>query len=251
MNRLERMYYPLSEASKELGYTVKEILHLGATERIEICAFIPRVKMEPVEIVVHENEESVLDEIRNDNLLYDRYYTVSNMTVFDDSEGGDNYRCKAEVLSGFFALYSEDVIRFELSRENEPKSIELNQVSSPFTSSYDFNVLFANGVKVDIEELVIMADVLNDFDMAKKPKLPSADGLNKKKYNSNKQSQLIKALIRIHYSEADSNNPRSLLEDGGEILNDMTKLNIRPPVTGKTLKSWLDDVDIDYLEISR
>ncbi|HHN8384244.1 TPA: hypothetical protein ACRRW5_005499, partial [Klebsiella quasipneumoniae] len=121
----------------------------------------------------------------------------------------------------------------------------------PFTSSYDFNVLFANGVKVDIEELVIMADVLNDFDMAKKPKLPSADGLSKKKYNSNKQSQLIKALIRIHYSEADSNNPRSLLEDGGEILNDMTKLNIRPPVTGKTLKSWLDDVDIDYLEISR
>lgn len=31
----------------------------------------------------------------------------------------------------------------------------------------------------------------------------------------------------------------------------MAKLNIRPPVTGKTLKSWLDDVDIDYLEISR
>ncbi|EOY3718853.1 hypothetical protein ACP4JD_000010 [Klebsiella michiganensis] len=251
MNRLERMYYPLSEASKELGYTVKEILHLGATERIEICAFIPRVKMEPFEIVVCENQDGVFGEIRNDNLLYDKYYTVSDMIIFDDSEGDEPYRCKAEVLSGFFALYSEDIIRFELSRENESKSIELNQVSSPFTSSYDFNVLFANGVKVDIEGLVIMADVLKDFDMAKKPKLPGSDDINKKKRNSNKQSQLIKALIRIHYGEADSNNPRALLEDGGEILNDMAKLNIRPPVTGKTLKSWLDDVDIDYLEISR
>lgn len=54
MKDFPRVYYTLPMAAKKLGCTVDDILHLGATNRLEICAYISERDIEE-----NENEETI------------------------------------------------------------------------------------------------------------------------------------------------------------------------------------------------
>ncbi|MBE0150223.1 hypothetical protein ABQ366_07280 [Serratia fonticola] len=75
---------------------------------------------------------------------------------------------------------------------------------------------------------------------------------NVSRITENKKNKLIKALIEVAYGKGSSERPRSLLNEErstGELLIDLHKMGIEPPVTGSTLAAYLKDVELDYVEV--
>jgi len=251
MKSLDRMYYPLPEAAEKIGFNIQDLLHLGATGRLEICAFIPKIEKLVFDVEVRENGEFVYEQIKKNGEIWDRYYLIENITLIDDSNKQIMFDCQADTLSGFFALYSQDIVRFEFNRKDDFE-IGPTKIFTPTSSGYDFGFFGVQGIKISRDNLVVMAAEVNDFDLSMTARRPGDDRGDSKEIipNKNKQAKLIKSLLHILYGKKDADSPRGLLEPGGELLSDLDKLGIRPPVSGKSLKAWLDDVDLEYMEIS-
>ncbi|HEY2455558.1 MAG TPA: hypothetical protein VGI71_23665 [Scandinavium sp.] len=252
MKNIDRMYYPLNEAAEKMNFNVQDLLHLGATGRMEICAYIPKTTTNAFSVQVRENGEFVYEQIKKRAEVWDKFYLIENVSFVECSRKAIMFECQADTLSGFFALHSQDIVKFEFNRKDDFE-IETTSLMTPYTSGYDFHLFDVQGVKITKNNLVVMAVNLEDFNSSQVAKRPGEGRGDDKKSvpNINKQARLIKTLIRIHYGERDANNPRGLLEPGGELLNDLDKLGIRPPVSGKSLKTWLEDVELEYVEISK
>ncbi|MCV3255520.1 hypothetical protein OGZ09_13380, partial [Escherichia albertii] len=76
MKDFPRVYYTLPMAAKKLGCTVDDILHLGATNRLEICAYISERDIEENEneetiqiFLSHDDEEFYLEDINRNNCI--------------------------------------------------------------------------------------------------------------------------------------------------------------------------------------
>lgn len=252
MKNIKRKYYPLAEASKVLNCSINDIYHLGATRRIEICMFIPKTTITPFYINLDEGDKFLYQSIKGKGFLMDDYFSLDDLSVAKEGFIGGGFYCEFETLSGFFSLFSEDIMKFEFIHD-DLEGIEPTALFSTYSSNYDIELFNVVGVKATRSNLVIMADAIENFDVSKVGSIKNLDNSIKRTPNASKQNKLIKSLIEIHYGLGSSENIRSLLNEDrgtGEMLLDFQKSGIIPPVTGRALAGWLEDVEIERVEIT-
>lgn len=252
MSNIKKIYHPLNDAAKILNCTVSDIYHLGATRRIEICTYIPKVKLSPFNVLIKENGDFVYNEMEVKDFIGDRFFYMENFTLPSRNEYFTYFfDCKADTLGGFFALNAEDIINFELKLNDEYSVIEPDSLMTSFFSAYDFEMINIGGVKVKESSLVIMDEAIKDFDNTQDGVIAVGND-EKRKPNTTKQNKFIKSLIDLQYGKGASENIYSLINEErgtGDLLKDFQLSGIKPPVTAKTLKTWLDGVELDYVEI--
>lgn len=125
MSLPKRLYYSLGKAAEKLKCSVSDILHLGATGRIEVCAYVNDIKSKPNNLSVNvwfESQE-LEEEIVACNSIQCDLFTVAYFTYNDKlfMTDGDIFikGYYADTLSGFFAVPSESLISLELGAGSE------------------------------------------------------------------------------------------------------------------------------------
>lgn len=249
-----RLYYPLIEAARELGCEVKDIIHYAAIEALQLSIYVDFHYTDPAAWFHVGIPESKVNDIDEFSMLSGDGWSIDKVEFKNKSEGFyiDGYYAKA--IQGFFYVDGHSLIRLEFD-EKEVVYLHGVHTENEFYSDEVIYINFGmdNLLEVNFSNLCVMAssmslirqDVVN---------LPTPE--IKKEFsspNGNKQAKMIKALIEIHYGVGKSNSARSLLNterDTGEMLADFDRAGIRPPVSGKTLASWLKGVELDFVGIS-
>lgn len=203
MNELARIYYPLSKAAEKLNCTVDDILHFGATNRIEICAYIDGVDEREDNCTFNvfynnEDEESILKDVNMDNAILTDMYEVSLFNYNDELSVEGDFRIEglyANHLRGFFAIPSEFLVDVELSSMDEFTNIRPRDLFTP--KGYGKHLMLSNFDDLIVSEnrLVVFGSEISGFNVSATPKYPGGDTETPK--TAAKKSQIIPALIKL------------------------------------------------------
>lgn len=120
MKDFPRIYYTLPMAAKKLGCTVDDILHLGATNRLEICAYIgendlliSENKCSARVIFEDDSESYYVEQIKKRNVIDTDMYNISYFHYNDDCvEDTDTGIFR---LPGWYANYLKGFLQFRRS----------------------------------------------------------------------------------------------------------------------------------------
>ncbi|HID4134407.1 TPA: hypothetical protein ACXE8V_004861 [Pluralibacter gergoviae] len=204
MNDISRIYYPLPMAARKLNCTVEDLLHFGATNRIEICAYINDIDEsgdEQTFNVFYDNndEDSIFERVDADNSIITDMYEVALFKYNEHLDITSNdlkiIGLYANHLRGFFAIPSEYLIDIELSTMDGFFNIKPRDVFTP--KNYGPHLLLSNfdSLSVSEDKLVVFNSELLSFDTSAKPKYPGSDIETPK--TAAKKSQIIPALIKL------------------------------------------------------
>lgn len=204
MTDITRAYYPLAMAAKKLNCTVADILHFGATNRLEICAYIDGVKVADdycsFNVFINdEDKDDIVSEISEGNSIFSDMYEIS-LFKYNELLGveGGYFRFKgwyANHLKGFFAVPTEYLVDIELSLMDEPVNISPHELFTP--KNYGSHIHLANieGLNIAESRLVVFHSELLCFNVSSTPKYPGSD-IEKPKTVA-KKAQIIPALIKL------------------------------------------------------
>ncbi|EKQ3860598.1 hypothetical protein PX967_002579 [Escherichia coli] len=206
MKDFPRVYYTLPMAAKKLGCTVDDILHLGATNRLEICAYISERDIEENEneetiqiFLSHDDEEFYLEDINRNNCIRKDMFCIA---LFKFSYISEKSRSKgrysslyANLLNGFFAIPSEFLLDIELSGLLDDVTVKPYQLLTP--KQYGRQILIANFPDISIQEnrLVVFDSEISNFDMLARPKFPGGERESPK--TAAKRNEVIYSLIKL------------------------------------------------------
>jgi len=264
MNLPERLYYPLPEAVKKIGQdcTVKDIIHFGATGALNISIYIKNWM---------ETEESQFV------VVYDSFSVDAEQESFGDfkSINGDGWGISGiykknlpesdifqnatfvKWFGGFFYISPSDLVDFEFNHDSEMITIHFleTHTSENVGGSVQLNNL--KGIEIPARYICIMEGDINSINKSGEMPQLSEQNTVKRKPNHNKQSQFIKALIEMFYGIGQSDNIYELMKEGskntppGRLRKDFEDFAFKMPVGHKTVQDWVDDVEIEPLEISK
>ncbi|EML9727365.1 hypothetical protein RFI58_004637 [Klebsiella aerogenes] len=203
MNEIGRIYYPLSKAAEKLNCTVDDILHFGATNRIEICAYINGVDEREDNCTFNvfyndEDEENILNDVNMSNAILTDMYEIALFNYNDALSVEGDFRFEglyANHLRGFFAIPSEFLVDVELSQLDEFINIKPRDLFTP--KNYGKHLMLSNFDDLIVPEnrLVVFDSELSVFNASATPKYPGSD--NETPKTAAKKSQIIPALIKL------------------------------------------------------
>lgn len=262
MNLPERLYYPLPEAAEKLERPVRDVIHFGATGALNISIYIKHWM---------ETEESKFV------VVYDSFTVDADQDSFGDFKSieGDGWGIRGiyknnlpesdiaqsatfvKWFGGFFYISPSDLVDFEFNHNSEMITIHFleTHTSEDVSGSVQLNNL--KGIEIPARYICIMEDDINSINQSGEIPQPSEENTVKRKPNENKQGQLIKWLIELNYGVGASDNMYELMKEGskeiqpGEMRADFEKTGFKIPAGYKTVQSWVDNVDLEPLEISK
>lgn len=255
----ERLYYPLPEAAENLGCSVKDIIHMGATGALQLSVFIPKWSE-------HENgkvniffaglyddlERFSIDDytgLRGDGWSISGVYKVPVNEEIDS----DTDSFSARYLNGFFDVDHNSLVEYEFDLENEFLRLHTLHASENHEGYGPITIHSYSGFNFQSKYLCVMSVNIGKVGHSNSSLPMTEIEKPEKKYNENKQSKMIKALIEIHYGFGASGKARSMLNterNTGEMLADFDRAGIRAPVSGKVLAEWIKDTELEYVDIS-
>ncbi|ELR2958317.1 hypothetical protein R3Q45_003913 [Escherichia coli] len=208
MKDFPRIYYTLPMAAKKLGCTVDDILHLGATNRLEICAYIgendlliSENKCSARVIFEDDSESYYVEQIKERNVIDSDMYKISYLHYNDDYvEDTDTgiFRLPgwyANYLKGFFAIPSQYLVDVELSGPHNAVDVKPQHL---YTIKAHYKKLYLAGIWglfIPEERLVVFENELSNFDYAAKPVYGGGDRESPKTIA--KKAEIIPALIKL------------------------------------------------------
>ncbi|BEN51574.1 hypothetical protein [Serratia nevei] len=259
------LYCRLERAARILECEICDIIHLGIIGGIELCVMLNGLACEIItddESLIRGGSGSVTPEVR-------RYLT--NFSYFDfNTINRRDGEWEPEILEEDEGVFSAKGYAFGLWVLNDGMnslefSDEMLHSGALFMPGSDGRVVIS---PENNEELLNVKIKLNDIYVTKNDieriingevsdsdfKFKAHGDSNRKlkntttKASENKKDKLIKAMIEIFYGYGASGKIRSLINEErntGELLLDFQKNGIKPPVSSKTLASWMEDVDIE------
>lgn len=261
----KRLYYPLPEAARKIGCSMNDMFHYISTKAIEPSVFVdvdfstfPEDRSMHVvmkENVMHAPTFHCLDEFF---YLKENGWIISDLNYSDKQGAGDISGYYAKKLHGFFYIEHSNIIDFEFNEDAELWIESLLVKLQNKSDSVIYIDFMDSPIKVDLNKLCVMSHEMDNIKENGQFHIYNGDiNLGElqpvKNVNESKQAKLIKALIEIQYGVGSSSNINALINEErgtGELLKDLQLLGIKPPVTRKALKGWLDGVELDYVGIS-
>ncbi|EFE5032289.1 TPA: hypothetical protein OB753_002499 [Escherichia coli] len=208
MKDFPRIYYTLPMVAKKLGCTVDDVLHLGATNRLEICAYIgendllfSENKCSARVIFEDDSESYYVEQIKKRNVIDTDMYNISYFHYNDDCvEDTDTgiFRLPgwyANYLKGFFAIPSRYLVDVELSgpcNAVDVKPQHLYTIKAHYKKLYLAEIF---GLCIPEERLVVFENELSNFDYAAKPVYGGGDRESPK--TAAKRNEVIYSLIKL------------------------------------------------------
>lgn len=260
------LYCKLDRAAKLLNCEPIDLIHLGVVGGIELCimlrGFYSEVFLTKEHLLLGDELALIkrfcqysafrFKEIDKDKSWMDGIEWVSEEIfcakgyadgLWALTDGIENLECFGEMTHHgtlFLPGSNQNIVishTVELDEKNPylPVNITLNDV---YITKSDIDKIMSG----NIGELSINTKVRDDIYEVK----------SVSRITENKKNKLIKALIEIAYGNGASERPRSLLNEErltGELLLDLHKMGIEPPVTGSTLAAYLKGVELDYVGI--
>ncbi|KAB8311960.1 hypothetical protein EH228_08930 [Erwinia endophytica] len=206
MSDLKRAYYPLHMAAAKMGCSVVDILHLGATNRIEICAYIDGFEESEDYFsfnVFFENESDFIDEVKNNNAIITDNYEVAYFNYNEDfriiNERSFIFESwYANYLNGFFVVPSNYLLYLEFSDGYDDVKINVSDLSTPEIDGKKFQIANIEGVFISVNKLVILADELDKFSLDTQAKFPGSEkGMNESRKTIAKKANIIRAFLSL------------------------------------------------------
>jgi hypothetical protein len=256
-----RLYYPLPEAAKKLECTIQDVIHMGATGILQFSIYIAGwLEKENnrfnIFLLSIDDTGELTDNVSND-VLRGAGWSISGIykEKITSGRGAGNELYFARALNGFFNVSHSNLIELEFDFESSNVKLHSLKVSESGAENDELLIHSFEGVNFPTRYLCVMSKELESIGnkTGTLPQLEQEESTVARKPNSNKQSQMIKALIEVHYGKGSAEKARSLFnteKSKGEMLQDFQLRGIRPPVTGKILAEWMKDVDVEYVEIS-
>lgn len=252
----KRLYYPLLQAAAELDCSVRDLIHFGAIDEIEICALVKSFKLK---YFCDPDEDK--PEIYNQG----KYFYFDRFIWLPERKGMILHGCGGLLHVNKATLLKIDLNQDRCTRDKALLHFPKGNFPTPMytnggmtSDDIDFDYFTEDMLYITEDEMSRIKSTdfnKHSISILNEP-LCSPDSALKtssSKKTENAKSKLIKALIEIHYGKGSSDSARSLLNEErgtGEMLHDFDLNGIDPPVTGKTLAGWLKDVDLDYVESS-
>lgn len=205
MNNLGRVYHTLPMAAKKMGCTVEDILHFGATNRLEICAYIDDIEQRKdyctfnVFFDNEDSENSFSKTINKYNSIFTDMYEIS-LFNYNDEFCVDDERMVIEGLyanhmKGFFAIPSEFLVEVELSSACEIINLSPRYLYTPKGYGDYIRLDSIEGLSIPENRLVIFDSEISGFNYEKKPKY--AGGERESPKTRAKKAEIIPALIKL------------------------------------------------------
>lgn len=205
MNNLGRVYHTLPMAAKKMGCTVEDILHFGATNRLEICAYIDGVEERydyctfNVFFDNEDSENSFSKTINKYNSIFTDMYEIS-LFNYNDEFYVDDERMVIEGLyanhmKGFFAIPSEFLVEVELSSACESINLSPRYLYTPKGYGNYIRLDNIEGLSIPENRLVIFDREISDFNYERKPKY--AGGERESPKTAAKRNEVIYSLIKL------------------------------------------------------
>lgn len=239
MNGIKRAYYPLPMAADKMGCSVDDLLHLGATNRLEICAYVSGVteSNDHCTFNVFIGNDKYHDEIENNNSIQHDFFIIAlfnynDKLFFDDDHNPKFESIYGNMLQGFFALNSESLVAVELSRYDDGMNININELTTPKVFGEPIKIANIDGLSVSEDKLVVLGSELEAFSPTTVAKYPGSEKETPKTIA--KKSQLIPALLGLipEFNGLDlSNTPVAKIIDIVETL--ASKKGVELPRTDK------------------
>ncbi|NUH56251.1 hypothetical protein HUK76_21605 [Citrobacter portucalensis] len=205
MDNLSRVYHTLPMAAKKMGCTVDDILHLGATNRLEICAYIDGVEQRYDYCtfnVFFDNEDSekcLAKTIRKYNSIFTEMYEISLFNYNDELRiENEDVRFQglyANHMKGFFAIPSEFLVEIELSGVCDIINLSPRYIDTPKGYGDYIRLDNIDGLSIPESRLVIFDSEISGFNYEKKPKY--AGGERESPKTRAKKAEIIPALIKL------------------------------------------------------
>ncbi|MCA7014128.1 hypothetical protein LF934_15950 [Dickeya dadantii] len=260
-------YFSLERAARFIGAgcEVDDLLHWAEIGAIRLSHKFKGNEEYSAFIHFHGNPVDVATKIFNANQLDDYHINISQFSIiatseFDDCHSVDDvlavltrYSDKAKVKGYLRGVW-------ELNRyfvdHNMTKSYT-RVVLKPFGDALvDSLATIPDEVGFSEKELLISKYAVNKI-IGEDAREIHADSINnndvvieaeeESKTIANNRASLIKSLLAIHYGEDVANNPRKFIENkDSDICKDFDLKGISLP-SGKTVATWLQDADIDFL----
>lgn len=203
MNELKRAYYTLPMVADKLQCSVVDVLHLGATNRLEICAYINDVQESEDYCsfnVFFDKEDDYIEEVNQNNSIITDLYEIALFNYNELTSVDENQKVKfkswyANHLRGFFAIPSEFLIDIELSNLDEYVKINARELYTPKMYGKTINISNIEGLYISESRLVVLDGELSGFNFTAKAKYPGSDKDTPKTIA--KKSQLIPVLLKL------------------------------------------------------
>ncbi|WP_337049356.1 hypothetical protein [Serratia fonticola] len=202
MSLPNRLYYSLAETAEKLKCRVSDILHLGATGRIEVCAYINDIKSKPNNLSVNvwfESQE-LDEEITACNSIQCDLFTVAYFTYNDKLliTDGDLFikGYYADSLSGFFAVPSESLISLELDK-NSAVTVSPRELYSPKSSGIDIHFGNIDDLSISVDYFVVLASEIEVYDEHATATHPKYNEKGESDKTVAKKENIIKGLLSL------------------------------------------------------
>ncbi|VXD04881.1 conserved hypothetical protein [Enterobacterales bacterium 8AC] len=203
MNELKRVYYPLPMVADKLQCSVVDVLHLGATNRLEICAYIDDIQESEDYFsfnVFFDKEDDYIEEINQNNSIITDLYEIALFNYNESTYVDENQKLKfkswyANHLRGFFAIPSELLIDIELSNLDEDFRINARELYTPKIFGKTINISNIEGLYIPENKLIVLDGELSGFNFGAKAKYPGSEKDTPKTIA--KKSQLIPVLLKL------------------------------------------------------
>lgn len=260
------LYCKLDRAAKLLNCEPVDLIHLGVVGGIELCVMLQGFHSEVFltkEQLLAGDELISIKQFGQYSAFHFKKEDKDKSWMEDIEWESEEVFCAKGYAYGLWVLtdgiehleYSGEMIhRGALFQPGSNKSIVIsNSVGLDENDSYssvtvNFNDIYIT--KSDIDK--VMSGNVGELSINTKVGGDVCEVKSVSRVTENKKNKLIKALIEIAYGKGASERPRSLLNEErstGELLIDLHKMGIEPPVTGSTLAAYLKDVELDYVEV--
>ncbi|MDE8029579.1 hypothetical protein PZE20_23280 [Escherichia coli] len=205
MNNLGRVYHTLPLAAKKMGCTVEDILHFGATNRLEICAYIDDIEQRKdyctfnVFFDNEQSEQDIANLLTGYNSISTEMYEISCFNYNNESRDDDGdlrfQGLYANYMKGFFAIPSEFLVEVELSSVCEIINLSPRYLYSPKGYGNYIRLDNIEGLSIPENRLVIFDCEISDFNYERKPKY--AGGERESPKTAAKRNEVIYSLIKL------------------------------------------------------
>lgn len=247
------------------GCEVEDLLHWGELGAIRLATRLPFGAYNDASICISgESKEEIINKIKKMDIMNVGSYNLPGACSFNLERELDEHIDKARSSEKEIVL-NECSINGVWDIEYIFDIEEGGVVCRDFTLSAeceDLNLYVEyDEYLIDRKDLLITKKYIEKISGKKGRSIGIQPHLNNKnvtmRKNSytvmdNKKNKLIKALIEISYGKGSSEKPRSLLNENrgtGDLLLDLQKMGIQPPISGSTLAEYLKDVELDYVQI--
>ena len=198
-----RVYYPLDLAAKKMNCSTEDILHLGATNRLEICAYIKGVELSPdgfnFNVTFDEDDEYVLNEITENKCIISDLYQII-LFEYNDNTIISEVDLKprgwyANDLNGFFAMCSNDLVDIELSGGLTSFEVNISELSTPnIDDRKPIEITNINDLVITENMLVVMGKEIENFNASVAPSIRGKIDAPK---TEAKKAELIYCLLKM------------------------------------------------------